>query len=562
MERSRAESTRAGWVAPRDQVFRQQVVFTGAVAAVSALVLLLDVPGGGLPTTTAFTWGLFALLGVTVAAAVAPWSDLDPQWRMLLPLADIVVCDVLRVSRPDAGFGFLMVLPALWLAGSFGRRGAVAAAAAVVSVLSLQTFLERMDLIHPTRVAALPATGSLLLTLVIMTGIVATTRERLQAQRALLRRQSIQLEEALAHSRDEATMTRSVLNAVPFYIGTLDAEGRTVQANAAYLAMLEELGLLDTLGEAPMYAADGVNYVRMEDRPAARGLRGEDVSSTMVWLGHPGSPRRALDVSGHLVMREDGSLSGLVFVARDITDEIAKARERDDFVSGLAHEFRTPLSSVLGYLELALEDTALADATRDQLEVALRNTERVQNLVGDMLISRAKDAQPTTEIHRAELDVTTVVEEAVTSLRPVAYQRLVTLESDTTGEALVLADDFRIRQVLDNLLSNAIKYNVSGGRVDVTVRSSPDDVTIAVADTGPGMSEEERRTAFEPFFRSASVRSSDTVGTGLGLGICRDLVLQHGGTIDIQSQLGVGTTVTVALPSLARSLSPEQGQSR
>ena len=148
----------------------------------------------------------------------------------------------------------------------------------------------------------------------------------------------------------------------------------------------------------------------------------------------------------------------------------------------------------------------------------------------------------------APCDLSTIVTDAVESLRPVAAEQEITFELGGLPPVELEGDALRLRQVVDNLLSNAIKYNVLSGRIAVSLNSTDATAELRVADTGRGMTDEEQKRLFDRFYRADSVRGSSVHGTGLGLSISRDIMRQHGGDLRLESTRGKGTTAIATLP--------------
>ena len=140
---------------------------------------------------------------------------------------------------------------------------------------------------------------------------------------------------------------------------------------------------------------------------------------------------------------------------------------------------------------------------------------------------------------------------AVESAAPRAAERRITIDASGVEPTIAYIDPHRVRQVIDNLLSNAVKYGHDGGNVAVGVTSDVDHAWLVVRDDGPGISAEEVPRLFERFFRSDAVRNTSTHGSGLGLGISRDIVRSHGGEITVQSTPGEGSTFIARLPRRA-----------
>jgi signal transduction histidine kinase len=221
---------------------------------------------------------------------------------------------------------------------------------------------------------------------------------------------------------------------------------------------------------------------------------------------------------------------------------------KDEFVALISHDLRTPLTSIMGYLELTLDDPTLTDEQRDYLHVVERNSERLLNLVNDLLfVARLEAGQ--FELRLAEVDLAAVAQQVVEEAAPRARAKEVTVVC-TAGDVPELSvDRGRMFQLLGNLISNAVTFTPEGGRVDVRVFTTEDGVAVEVADTGIGIAREELRHLFDRFFRASSAKDRQIPGTGLGLYIARAIVTAHGGTISVDSELGGGTTFRLELPT-------------
>jgi two-component system sensor histidine kinase BaeS len=250
-------------------------------------------------------------------------------------------------------------------------------------------------------------------------------------------------------------------------------------------------------------------------------------------------PLRALtEAAGGPAPAEITGRDEIAHLARALT---ASAQQRRAMVSDVAHELRTPLTNIRSWLEAAQDDLAPTD---DQL-VALLHEEAMllQHLIEDLGDLAAVDAG-TLRVHPEPVAVRDVVEQVIDIHRGTAHSAGVRLEAAVSGDPVVAADPVRLRQVIGNLMSNAIRHTPPGGLVTVSAH----DTTIAVRDTGTGISEEHLPKVFDRFWRADESRSRATGGTGLGLAISRQLVEAHGGTISVASTPGHGTIFTVHLP--------------
>jgi signal transduction histidine kinase len=224
---------------------------------------------------------------------------------------------------------------------------------------------------------------------------------------------------------------------------------------------------------------------------------------------------------------------------------------KDELLALVSHELRTPLTAIRGYLELVLEDTSepLSDEQREYLDVVDRNSIRLLRLVNDLLLLASVHAGKL-EVETSPVDIESIARESLAAALPAAEQGLVSLSLRTEGSVIASLDSVRVAQVIDNLLSNAVKFTPPGGTIELSVYPDGEAAVIEVADTGMGISASDQEQLFTRFFRGRSVAASAIEGTGLGLAISKALVESHGGTIDVRSIEGQGTTFRVKLPRL------------
>ena len=215
------------------------------------------------------------------------------------------------------------------------------------------------------------------------------------------------------------------------------------------------------------------------------------------------------------------------------------------FVADASHELRTPVATVRGYAELHRTGGL---AGPGQLDDALRRIEeeavRMGGLIEDLLLlARLDQRRP---LDMGPVDLTSIAEDAANDARVLGPRHRVSVSS--TGPVTVSGDEARLRQVASNLVGNAVVHTPAGTQVDITISSQSGRGRLEVADTGPGMSDEQAERAFERFYRADPARARDSGGSGLGLSIVRAIVDAHQGEIDLTSRPGEGTTVVVALP--------------
>ena len=257
----------------------------------------------------------------------------------------------------------------------------------------------------------------------------------------------------------------------------------------------------------------------------------------------------------------DGALSYLVNHVVDLDARVASERAlrdatriRRDMVSTISHELRTPLTSVHGYLEMiAGEDFGpLTGEQKRMIEVALRNAVRLEAFVADLLMLARLDAAESDPIRRIAIDLGAVVRAAVAAVADTAVDRGLTLSVDLPPAPVTVGGDAaHLRRATESLLTNAIKYTAEGGQVVVRVGTVGNTVRVEVADTGMGIHADEIGRLGNRFYRGTDAQRRAVGGTGLGLAITKTIAERHGGTLEIASVPGEGSTFTIVLPAPA-----------
>jgi signal transduction histidine kinase len=221
-----------------------------------------------------------------------------------------------------------------------------------------------------------------------------------------------------------------------------------------------------------------------------------------------------------------------------------------NFLMTVSHELRTPLTAIRGHVGALREGLAEDPEARSRsLEVIARETSRLERLVGDVLDLAKLDARRFTVLHE-EVDMERLLEQAYESFGEEARRRGIEYRSEVVDRPVIVSDGDRVLQIISNLLSNAFRWTPDGGRVDVQLSQTDGTVSVAVADTGPGIPADERERIFRPFV------SQDGGGTGLGLAIARELALALGGRIRLQSEPGRGSRFELVLPTSSPAAEP------
>ena len=235
----------------------------------------------------------------------------------------------------------------------------------------------------------------------------------------------------------------------------------------------------------------------------------------------------------------------LIIVFHDITELKILEKIKKDFVVNVSHELRTPLTAIKGYVE-TLEDEVKGDA-RYYLEIIKKHTERLINIVGDLLLLSELEEKGLTQITE-EVNLKEIGKNVFKILEQKAKEKDLKLNLVCENEPVIKGDHFKLEQMFINLIDNAIKYT-ERGEVSVFLKQSDKEVVIKIKDTGIGIPKEHIDRIFERFYVVDKSRSKKLGGTGLGLSIVKHIVLLHNGKIDVKSTPDEGTEFTITFPA-------------
>ena len=348
-------------------------------------------------------------------------------------------------------------------------------------------------------------------------------------------------------------------------------------------SMLDPLLVVDELGSIRM-----LNPSACKMLGADRGkVVGQDISRYLTVMGtasdgegegkggdgEPDGNYRAIDgcvrkASGHVtpVLVSRATLAtGHVITLRDITDRLrfeetlrrakdeaeAASQTKSRFLAVMSHELRTPLNAIIGFSEV-IKDQLLGQDAEDRYRAyasdIFSSGQHLLELINDILdLSKVEAGQM--ELKHGDIDVRATVEQVVTLCTGNAKQKGISLEVDIPQQDLTMWADARaVKQILFNLLSNAIKFTPEMGMVTVTAWQSSVTSTLTVRDTGVGIPKDQISQITQPFYQVDNRFDAPSEGTGLGLALVRQLVELHGGSLDIESEEGVGTTIRVRFP--------------
>ncbi len=360
-------------------------------------------------------------------------------------------------------------------------------------------------------------------------------------------------------------MLQSILDSMGDGVVVADTEGAFLVFNPAAQHVLGRRGFGSIEGWAEtygLYQPDGVTIYPNDQLPLVRAIRGESVDAAELFVRRPGMTEGAwISVTARPLRRPDAAIAGGIMVLRDITPakrtaaalELAKRdaetanQAKSDFLSRMSHELRTPLNSILGFAQL-LELASLTDKDRDNVEHILKGGYHLLDLINEILdLSRIEAGR--LSISSEPVSMREALMDAIELVRPLASKVNVNLSSEVPIRCNhhVLADRQRLKQVLLNLLSNAIKFNRPGGSVMLSCEVvAGNRLRVDIADSGIGISAEGLGRIFRPFER-LNADQTEVGGTGLGLALAQRLIEAMGGSISVESAVGLGSKFSIEL---------------
>jgi PAS domain S-box-containing protein len=352
----------------------------------------------------------------------------------------------------------------------------------------------------------------------------------------------------LQQARDEQRRLERVIAAIPEAVVVIGPDRSVVASNAVAAELFGKD--VDAEFSRKLLAPDG-SPIETDSLPIERAMvTREAVEGFELAIDRGNGHVRPLLASAAPILDQQGNVTAVVGAFRDITTLKEAARIKDEFVSVVSHELRSPLTPIRGYVQLVARE--LAREGNHDLQVQRLNSidghvVRLARLVDDLLdVSRMRAGS--LEIRPEESDLVELCRDVV-QVRSIGESdgRIVFVgkRASITGNW----DPDRIQQVIDNLVGNALKYSPSDGRVTVTVDIVDGQGVVSVADQGPGISESDRQNIFGAFFRTTEATTSQVQGLGLGLYICREIVRAHDGTIEVTEAPGGGAEFRVVLPA-------------
>ncbi|MDM8328198.1 ATP-binding protein, partial [Staphylococcus felis] len=334
----------------------------------------------------------------------------------------------------------------------------------------------------------------------------------------------------------------TTLENIPSAVLMINKNGKIVVANQTYYEIFNQSDNVENKNYQ-QFLNDTLKKLVVE------GFRTEQAVHGQVELYVNNIHQKFFDTSCvPILSRTRKKLEGMVVVLHDITKLKKLENLRRDFVANVSHELKTPITSMKGFTETLIDGAKNDPESLDMfLGIILKESNRIQSLVEDLLDLSKIEQTSTLEKH--QINLSQVAESSLSVIKPIADDKFITLKNAVQKNVLAMADENKISQVIVNLLSNAINYSSPHKTVTLRVYNVTNSQIIEVIDEGIGMREEDKYRIFERFYRVDKARSRDSGGTGLGLSITKHIVEGYGGHIEVESELNVGSTFRVILPS-------------
>jgi PAS domain S-box-containing protein len=514
----------------RDIGWLGAAAIAGGLAGSGLGALTQFIAEGSLELSTAATWLMANVVGILVGAPVflalfslkaepPPMPRWVPTLVAVASTAVVVVGSTWASSATSRNFSYLVIVPVMVSAVWLGQRhtallvGGLALSLAVATGRGVGPFAATDSMFDPLLAA------QVFMAVVQFTALVVGV---------------------------EASRRRDV-------IAELDG---ILAATVEGVLVVDDIGVIrhNNAGAEAILAASQGQLIGMElGSLVACEVSDDDESLNLTLAQRVDGSEFWAEVSRGKIFERSGRRRTAV-VVRDVTARIeteeSVRRIQDEFVSNMTHELKTPLTAIIGFSDWMLSDPDTPNSAED-LEVIRDSALSMKTLIDDILdFKRISGADAATDA----VDLGAIVESSVNVVFAAAKDKSIEISLDVGTSTAVLGDVDQLQSAVQNLISNAVKYSNPGGLVRVRLREESGQAVLSVEDEGIGIPEADQENLFVRFFRAGN--TGDIHGTGLGLALVRQVVEGHGGSVDLASSLGEGTTVTLRLP--ATSLVPKE----
>jgi PAS domain S-box-containing protein len=343
-------------------------------------------------------------------------------------------------------------------------------------------------------------------------------------------------------------MSDTVLESIADGVVTVDTGGRIISVNDAAGDIIGMPALTITgYTISGLFGSSKENVgfaLKMEDSFNA-ALKGEIMSAESDFVSADGR-RLPLMFRGAPVRDNSGNIAGVVYILRDLSGEMELDMMKMDFVKSVSHEFRTPLTAIVGMTEMVLEEEVDGSRAKGYLQTILSEGKRLSDMVSDVLdIARIESGK---EVFReGPIDFNSLVKYVKETFASIIEKKEAVFSSSVDDDIIgYMGDEDKLKQLIRNLVDNSLTYSNKGCAVAIEVSRKDDVIKLQIKDTGWGMEDEDLAHVGEKFYRSKSAAGAK--GTGLGFSLCKGIAQMHGGNMEVHSKKGGGTTITVGLP--------------
>jgi PAS domain S-box-containing protein len=369
----------------------------------------------------------------------------------------------------------------------------------------------------------------------------------------------VSLKDFVSHVEAQRNRLEIILNTTAESILAIDKEGTILITNAA-AAGLTQLPQDAIVGKN---IKDLFKWTRdLQPFTVQYDTDGSVIYPDLEYMDHTGTTHFVKIIVARAAGEQGQQVAQTIVTIHDETKTRELENMKIDFVSMAAHELRTPLASLRGYIELISykEGPHISEEANKYLKQALKSSNELGGLINNLLdVTRIE--RGTLTLHMERMDLAATITQAVDDMRFAAEDKQVRLSYDGQAEgAFVMADTIALREVVNNLLTNAIKYTPAHGAISISLKRDGDDYATGIQDTGIGIPKKALPYLFTKFYRVHGGLNSGSTGTGLGLFISKSIVERHNGTIGVTSQEGVGSVFTFTVPAAGDSQSAQQDQ--
>ncbi len=446
-----------------------------------------------------------------------------------------------RWAAGIAGLEMLLVAVFSWLLGSYLARQ-------LVALRNASAKLSAGDFEYRVPVSGNDELAETAIAFNHMAEQLGESHNQLSAENRMRLETLNRLEFSLMQTEDRTEQLNAIFALSPDGFVTFDKSFRVKYANPAFFRMTL-LGQTDIIGlDLVAFLARLVRQcVKQTPFPninALKGLRktgndGADEGRQLIEMAGP--DKRVLEIG---IRISDAKTVSQILYFRDVTHETEVDRIKSEFLSHAAHELRTPMASILGFSELLLVTEFDQATQRDLLETIHRQSMWLVDIINELLDLSRIEAKRGQDIDIVDVDLTALVGDTVANQAVSKESQQIKLDLPDAS-TFARADVAKLRQALTNVISNAIKYSPAGGEIRVAIIPEQSRIGITVKDQGIGMTPAQMGHFGERFWRADS--SGNIPGTGLGITIVKEALALMGGSLEVDSQLGIGTTITLWL---------------